>query len=130
MKPDMNDDGSGADWVGMPRSFAVAWGMPLAALAVGVVTGPAARTVLWTVALTWAALACLMNAKRCGRTHCRFTGPFFGAMAGLCLLYGSGALPLGAHGWTIIGGAIVVGTVMLWWGTERAYGRYTRSPDV
>ena len=38
---------------------------------------PLTRTVVWTLALVWMGGACLANARRCSRTHCRFTGPFF-----------------------------------------------------
>ena len=29
------------------------------------------RTVIWTAALLWMGVACILNGKRCGRTHCR-----------------------------------------------------------
>jgi len=45
-------------------------------------------------------VACLLNALRCGRTHCYVTGPFFLILAGVALLYRIGILPLGARGWS------------------------------
>ena len=38
------------------------------------------RAVVWTVALVWMGAACILNARRCGRTHCRYTGPYYLAM--------------------------------------------------
>lgn len=32
---------------------------------------------MWTPALLTAAAACVVNAARCGRLHCYFTGPLF-----------------------------------------------------
>src|SRR6516225_5941753 len=34
-----------------------------------------ARAATWIVALVWMATACILNSRRCGRTHCRYTGP-------------------------------------------------------
>jgi len=58
--------------------------------------------------------ACLINARRCGRVHCCFTGPYFLVMAGIVALHGRGAIPLGPRGWAWIGGAIAVGTAAIW----------------
>lgn len=65
-----------------------------------------------------------MNARGCGRTHCRFTGPFFLVMAGITLLYGTGLLGLGSNGWLILALAIGLGTAALWWGSEALLGKY------
>ena len=48
---------------------------------------------------SWMGVACLLNARRCGRMRCHFTGPFFLAMAVASLLFSLGALPLGSEGW-------------------------------
>lgn len=68
--------------------------------------------------------ACLLNARRCGRTHCHFTGPFFLLVALAVLAHGFGLLPLGPHGWTWLGAVIVIGTALLWSGSEMLAGRY------
>src|SRR3546814_12054681 len=73
--------------------------------------------------------ACIMNARRCGRTHCRFTGPFLIAMATLVVGYAIGMLPLGPHGWRILGGVTLGGFAALWWGSERAWGMFSRSRE-
>jgi len=113
-----------SDWVGDAWTFVLAWGLPVSVLFAGAFLAPPIRTPLWTGALLWAGLACLMNARRCGRTHCRFTGPFFLIMAGITLLYGSGLLWLGSNGWLILALATGLGTAALWWGSEALLGKY------
>ena len=76
--------------------------------------------------LLWMGGACLANARRCRRTHCRFTGPFFIVMAVGVAAYAIGVLDLGPNGWSILGAVTLVGAVGLWLGTERAWGRFTR----
>jgi hypothetical protein len=85
---------------------------------------PKQRAVVWTAMLLWMGGACLANARRCSRTHCKVTGPFFLLMAAAVVAYASGLLDLGAHGWAIIGGVTLVGALGLWWGSERMWGRY------
>jgi hypothetical protein len=70
--------------------------------------------------------ACLANARRCSRTHCKFTGSFYLLMALLVVMLALGALPLGEYGWQILGGVTVLGTALLWWGTERVWGMFSR----
>jgi hypothetical protein len=112
------------DWIGDAWTFVLAWGLPVSVLIAGAFLAPPIRTLLWTGALLWAGLACLMNARGCGRTHCRFTGPFFLVMAGITLLYGTGLLGLGSNGWLILALAIGLGTAALWWGSEALLGKY------
>lgn len=76
--------------------------------------------------LVWMGIACLKNAWRCGRTHCRFTGPFFLVMAALVIGYGSGRLQLGPYGWVIIGATTFIGNALIWWGSEGPLGKFAR----
>lgn len=76
--------------------------------------------------LAWMGWACLANARRCGRTHCRYTGPFFLVMAGLVLAYGAGVLSLGNQPWLLLGVLIVAGNALIWWASERLLGPYSR----
>lgn len=68
---------------------------------------------------------CFLNARRCGRTHCRLTGPFFLVMAAAVVAFAVGVLPLGSKGWVMLAAAIPLGFATLWWGSERAWGRFT-----
>ena len=82
------------------------------------------RGAIWAFSMGVMAAACLVNALRCGRVHCYFTGPFFILTALASLGYGLGALSLGADGWNIIGTITLVGAVVLTWLPEAALGKY------
>jgi hypothetical protein len=45
-------------------------------------------------------------------------------MAVLVLGYAVGALPIGNQGWAILGAATIVGSAVLWWGSERIWGLF------
>ena len=84
-----------SDWAGNGLTLAVMWGIPASVMVLALLLDPWLRAVVWTVMLAWMGWACLQNARRCGRTHCRYTGPFFLAMAVLVMLYATGIVPLG-----------------------------------
>lgn len=67
--------------------------------------------------------ACVLNARQCGRTHGRYTGPFYLAMIVPVIVLGSG--PGGIYAWLILGGVILLGSKLLWWATERAWGKFS-----
>ena len=113
-----------ADWSNNRRSYVLAWGLPTALLIVGIFLPAPIRTVLWAGSLIWKGLACVINAARCGRTHCHLTGPFFLAMAAVTAAHGTGVISLGSQGWLWIGVAIVVGTVVLWVVPEHLFGKF------
>jgi hypothetical protein len=112
------------DWVGDVRSYALAWGLPTVALVVTVFAPPPLRTLAWVLSLLWMGAACLANARRCGRTHCHLTGPFFLLMAAVTLSHGIGLLPLGPDGWIWLAAVLVGGTALLWGVSETLLGRY------
>ncbi len=118
------------DWVSGPASYVLAWGLPSAALVAAIWAAPGLRAVVWAAALVWMGTACLVNARRCGRVHCRFTGPFFLVMALVVALHGLGAIPLGPRGWAWIGIAIALGTAAIWILSERLMGRYRGGTDA
>jgi hypothetical protein len=112
-----------ADWVGSTRTKLLAWWLPHAALLAGLLVGVPARTVIWIVALAWMGVACLLNARRCGRTHCRFTGPYYLVM--IIPVLGLGVVPAGLFGWLVLGAFIILGSKTIWWATERARGKFS-----
>jgi ABC-type uncharacterized transport system permease subunit len=112
------------DWAGNWRTLAGLWGIPTAAMMVAALLDPLSRAAVWSAALTWMGSACIANARRCGRTHCRFTGPFYLLMAALVIAYAAGALPIGDHGWAILGAIAIAGSAVLWWGSERIWGLF------
>lgn len=75
--------------------------------------------------LTWMGAACLANVRRCGLTHCRYTGPFFLGMAGLVLAHAAGIVPLGSQPWLTLGLLATGGNALIWWASERYLGTYS-----
>ncbi len=112
------------DLVGHRRISLLVWGVPLIAFLLGTFVSPIFRMLLWTVSLGVAGVACLVNASRCGRMHCYFTGPFFLIGAVAALSFGLGLLPLGPRGWIWIGLAVIVGGSILTFLPERLWGKY------
>lgn len=110
------------DWV-KNRSL-VAWGLPTAALFAGILLPDPLRTAVWTLSLIWMGGACLANARRCGRTHCYFTDPFFLPMAAAIIVHGLGLVDFGPSAWHWLGMTIGAGAVILWIVPERLLGPY------
>ena len=110
-------------------AFIALWGVPGIAMIAAIGLGPQLRAVIWTVMLLVMGMACIANARRCGRTHCRFTGPFLIVMAMLVVGHATGILPLGRYGWAILGGATLGGFAALWWGSERALGMFSQRDE-
>jgi hypothetical protein len=113
------------DWTGSIRSYGLAWGLPIAVIVGGLLIDVPARTILWILALVWMGAACVLNARRCRRTHCRFTGPYYLAMIIPVLALGSGIVSFGKYGWLTLGILIIVGSKLIWWASERAWGKFS-----
>lgn len=58
------------------RATWLLWRAPMIPLVLGIAYAPW-RWPAWSVGLLWIGLWCLVNAVRCGRVHCTFTGPLF-----------------------------------------------------
>jgi hypothetical protein len=82
------------------------------------------RAVVWTVALIWMGSACILNARQCGRTRCRYTGPYYLAMIIPVLVIAS-SVSASFYGWIVLGVVIVAGSGIIWWATERAWGKFS-----
>ncbi|MGH6935965.1 MAG: hypothetical protein ACRED2_07260 [Methylocella sp.] len=117
---------SSQDWLRNPRKSLLAWGIPWIAVITGLFAPVAVRTTIWIIALSWMGTACILNAKRCGRTHCRYTGPFYLAMIAPVVALGSGVVSARICTWLILAGVILPGSGLLWWVTERAWGKFSR----
>lgn len=115
-----------ADWASSRLALALVWGVPATAMLLALLLEATPRAVVWVAMLVWMGMACLANARRCGRTHCRYTGPFFLGTAGLVVAYGAGLLPLGGQPWLLLGSLVGVGNALIWWGSERLFGTYSR----
>ncbi len=81
--------------------------------------------VVWTLAFAVMGIACVVNAVRCGRVHCYFTGPFLILIAAVALLHGLRIVPLGPKGWQWLSLVAIAGTMLLLTVPERIWGRYT-----
>jgi hypothetical protein len=116
---------SSADWLASMRSNVLAWWIPQAGIIAGLFVAVPARAVIWITALIWMGTACLLNARRCGRTHCRYTGPYYLAMIVPVLLLGASIVSPGFYGWLALAAAIILGSKIIWWATERAWGKFS-----
>src|SRR5258707_3941766 len=65
------------DWLGSVHTSLLAWWMPKAAILAGLFVPLSVRAVIWIIALILMGTACILNARRCNRTHCRFTGTYY-----------------------------------------------------
>ena len=103
--------------------------LPVAAIVLTASSGTseALRTAVWMTACLTIGASCLVNAARCGRVHCYFTGPFFLVMGLVTLLYGVGVLPLGQHGWSAISVALLAGGIVFGCLPELFLGKYRAS---
>jgi hypothetical protein len=114
-----------ADWAGNIRSWGLIWGLPRAVIIVGFFVDEPLRTVMWVISLGWMGTACLLNARRCGRTHCRFMGPYYLTMIIPVLILASGIASVGLYGWLALGAVIIFGSKIISWATERAWGKFS-----
>ncbi len=101
------------------------WGVPWLLVIVAESFGNTAHTILWPVGFSLVGMACLVNARRCGRRHCLYTGPLYLLSALASLLYGMHLLPIGVHGWDWILGITLGGTLFFCCVLEPALGRYS-----
>ena len=69
--------------------------------------------------------ACILNAKQCGRTRCRYTGPYYLAMIAPVVVLGSGVVSGGTYVWLVLAGVTLLGSKLLWWATESAWGKFS-----
>jgi hypothetical protein len=103
--------------------FLLAWGIPALAMVLSSSLGYGI-TWIWPTSLAWLGIACFLNARRCGRTHCFITGPFFIALAVVAALYSVGVVDLGSSGWQHIGNTALIGGLILCFLPEMIFGRY------
>ena len=115
------------DWLADPRTNALAWWVPHAAIFAALLTPVPVRVGIWAVMFAWMGAACILNSRRCGRTHCRYTGPYYLAMIVPVLALGIAPVLITLTGWFAIAVAILLGSKLIWWATERAWGKFSLS---
>ncbi|MGI8687903.1 MAG: hypothetical protein ACR2M3_04915 [Thermomicrobiales bacterium] len=109
------------------RSRYIRWDSPVgwssaAVAALGALLFPGVSTWLWVVFFLIAAALCSSSyIERCGRVHCRVTGPFFLLCAAYLALVELDLVPfMGNVGFV----AIVMGVIALSFLAELAFGKY------
>jgi hypothetical protein len=117
---------SALDWVDDTRANVVAWWVPKCAIFVAMLAPAPVRAAVWITALIWMGAACFLNAHRCGRTHCRYTGPFYLAMIVPVILLATDIVSTSFRGWLGLAVFILLGGWIIWWATERGWGKYLR----
>jgi hypothetical protein len=113
------------DWLGSVHTSLLAWWMPKSAILAGLFVPVSVRSVIWIVALIWMGTACILNARRCNRTHCRYTGPYYLAMIVPVMALGAGVVTVGILAWVCLGVIILGGSGLIWWATERTWGKFS-----
>ncbi len=113
------------DWLSNKRTNLLAWWIPHAAIFAGLFVPVSVRAVIWIIALIWMGTACILNARRCNRTHCRYTGPYYLAMIVPVMALGAGLVAVGILGWVCLAVIILGGSGLIWWATERAWGKFS-----
>ena len=112
------------DWAGSLRAYLVAWGIPSLVLIGAGLIDPAPRALVWSGGLVWMGTACLLNARRCGRTHCRYTGPYYLLLIVPVAFLGARVSSDGSWVWWVIGAMILLGANLIWLATEGLWGKY------
>jgi hypothetical protein len=113
------------DWLSNTHVNLLAWWIPQAAILAALAVPVPIRATIWTFALILMGAACILNARRCGRTHCRYTGPYYLAMIVPVLVLVSGIASANFYGWLALGILILAGSKAIWWATERAWGKFS-----
>jgi hypothetical protein len=116
-------DPTSRDWLGSVHTSLLAWWVPKAAVLAGLFVPLSFRAVIWIIVLIWMGTACILNARRYNRTHCRYTGPYYLAMVVPVLVLGIGSA--GIYKWAFLTALILGGSWLIWWATERAWGKFS-----
>lgn len=118
-------DAERRDLLGSAGAMLLAYGVPyLAVHLAGNFGGSLVVTVVWVAAFTAMGVTCLINARRCGRVHCCFVGPWFLLAALATVLLELELLDLGASGWSTLVNVALFGAVLLYFVTEGTWGKY------
>lgn len=102
------------DWLSSKSASVLAWWIPLVAIVAGLFVPVPLRTAGWVIALSWMGAACMLNARRCRRTHCRYTGPYYLAMIVPVMVLGTGLVTASILGWISLGALVVGGSGFIW----------------
>jgi hypothetical protein len=120
-------DAEKKDLAARPFPFLFAWGLPLLAVFVANLfqdfAPPEVGVTIIAAAFAWMGIACLLNAQRCRRRHCYYSGPIFLFGAAALVLVGFGFVPIGREVLNYIVWATFAG-VGLSYASEFIWGKY------
>lgn len=122
-------ESSNTDFASSGKLRFILWILPAIVFVIGFSTGPAVRTILWVASLSTMGISCVSNARRCGRIHCYFTGPFLLLGALFTLLYGLNIFNFHVD-WGTLAIVIVVGFNLLKYIPEMIWGKYKLKEQV
>lgn len=125
MRSDFTEDCARKDLSGRAGGFLAIWGAPVViAAALSLSPVPDHLSAMgWSAAFAWMGGACLLNARRCGRLHCYFSGPILLLGAVLAAATGFGIVAFGAQGMIVVVAATLV-LAALTYLLEHVWGRY------
>jgi hypothetical protein len=118
---------NGGDWFNSTGASFLAWWLPKLAIFLTIFVAISVRTLVWLIALLWMGTACILNARRCRRTHCRYTGPYYLAMILPVLALAFGPLSASTYTWVALALLILIGGWVIRWVTELKWGRYSNA---
>lgn len=125
MDTDRTKRSAALDWVRSPVRLAIWWVIPIVVgnLADHLPLSRPVTSLIWAAALAWMGLGCVLNARRCHRRHCYFSGPILLTGAVVIVLVGWDVVSLGSNGlsltiWTTFG------LVLLSFLPEVVWGKY------
>ena len=118
---------NGGDWLNGTGTSFFAWWLPKLAIFVTIFAAISLRAVVWVLALLWMGTACILNARRCGRTHCLYTGPYYLAMILPVLALAFGPLSASIYTWVALASLILIGGWVIRWTSEQKWGRYSNA---
>ncbi|NNC36489.1 MAG: hypothetical protein EX271_05300 [Acidimicrobiales bacterium] len=115
------------DQAARPLPFLLAWGLPILLLiSTNFMPGLVPLPViigLMSGAFLWMGLACVLNARRCRRRHCYYSGPIFILGAIAVLLVGFQIIDLGRDGLIMVV-YVTLTLALLTYLSEPVFGKY------
>src|SRR5262249_60636023 len=118
---------SSRDWLSSPRTSASAWWIPKAIIVAALFVPTPARAGIWIIALIWMGTACILNSRWCGRTHCRYTGPYYLAMIAPVVVLASGVISVDFYAWLSLAGFFFFVDIVIFCGAGRGVGGNVRN---
>jgi hypothetical protein len=105
------------------KSFLV-WVLPALAIIGSTFWSSLAVSIIWPLSFGVMGVFCLINVKRCGRTHCLITGPFFLIMAITSIVLTFIPNAFGSESWSLFKKIALFGSLLLLCLPDMLLGKY------